>query len=203
MSAGMFVLSVTMAVGIATALPARGLPPLAQVPLFTRLAQDQVRGYVAPVTLNVALHRFIFTFHFHLTGTVTYSAPDKVTFKIQRVPQQYQHLFNDLGTPLTWPQLYRLSVTGRVEVDGKPGLSLEGAPKKKTEVEIMELQTSDAVSPIHAQWTLNDGWSVKSVITEKATGVYLFPATEIADIAGHGYKIHTEMTYGAYALSPR
>lgn len=187
--------------GTGAVLPPRGLPAVAKVPLFARLAHDQVRGYVTPVTLNVALHRFFFTFHFHLAGTVRYAAPDQVTFNVQRVPQQYRHLFNDLGTPLTWRQLYALTVTGRTAVDGKPGFLLEGVPRRNSEVDRMELQTSDAVSPIHAQWNLNDGWSVSSIITEKLVGKRLFPANEIADIAGHGYKIHTEMTYGAYALN--
>lgn len=197
----LLILALTAAAAGRHPLPVRAAPGVASVPLFASLARDKaVRGYTAPITLNVTLHRFIFTFHFRLAGTVRYAAPDRATFVIDRVPEKYSHLFNDLGTPLTWQHLYALTLRSHTTVDGRPGYSLEGVPRKPSDVDRMAIQTSDPQAPVYAQWYLHDGWTVDSTIEERAFGAYLFPTRDVADITGHGYHIHSDMTYGNYAL---
>jgi len=175
---------------------------LQSVPLFSRLiaTNQRVRSYTAPVTMDVSLHRFIFTFHFKLHGNVKYEAPGHVTFTMDRVPQQYQRLFGDLGEPLAWARIYSMQVMGSTIVDGRPMYSVQGVPRKPSQVDHVVIQTSEPSAPIHAQWVLHDGWTVDSTIEEQNTEKLLFPKREVADIEGHGYKIHTDLQYGNYAL---
>lgn len=150
--------------------------------------------------MDVSLHRFFFTFHFKLKGNVKYEAPGNVTFTMDRVPEQYQRLFGDLGEPLTWARIYSMQVLGQTMVDGRPMYSVQGVPRKPSQVDHVVIQTSEPSAPIHAQWVLHDGWTVDSMIEEQNTEKLLFPKHELADIVGHGYKIHTDMHYGNYAL---
>ena len=175
---------------------------LESVPLFSRLSADSgnMRSYAAPLTLDVSLHRFFFTFHFQLKGNVQYHAPDSVKFTVERVPQQYQHLFDELGTPLTWTRIYDMHVLSAAMVDGRQTYTVEGVPRNPSQVDHMVIETSDASQPIHAQWFLHDGWTVTSTIEEQDTQNHLVPKHELSDIVGHGYKIHTDMQYGDYAM---
>lgn len=176
--------------------------PLQSVPLFSRLSADSgnVRSYAAPLTLDVSLHRFFFTFHFQLKGTVQYEPPDHVKFTVERVPPQYQNLYDELGTPVTWTSIYSMHVLDSAMVDGRQTYTVEGIPRKPSRVDHVVIETSDTNQPIHAQWFLHDGWTVSSTIEEQDTQNHLVPKHEVADIVGHGYRIHTDMQYGDYAV---
>jgi hypothetical protein len=176
--------------------------PLQNVPLFAQMAGEQnVRGYAVPLTMNVSLHRLFFTFHFSLKGAVHYQAPDRLDMSLDRVPQQYQILYAQLGAPLVWTKIYALHVSGRTTVDGRPGYLVEGTPDDPgSDVARVRILTSDLQSPIHVEWFLRDGYTVTASIDEAMLENRYLPVHEVSDIDGHGYAIHTEMQYGAYAL---
>lgn len=198
----------TILIGIAgsttagAAVPKRHGPAgVNAVPLFARIRNDHdLRAYTVPLTVNVSVHKIIFTFHRALNGNVRYSAPSHVVFDGSGVPKQFKSLFGDLGTPLTWQKRYALHVTGRTRQNGVSTYTLEGVPRKPSQVQSLAIQTTVPSAPIQAKWSLQGGWDVSATLYEQNQRRYLLPKQAQLDIVGHGYKIHAAMLYGAYAL---
>lgn len=174
---------------------------LGSVPLFARINKDHdLRAYTVPLTVNVSVHKIIFTFHRALNGNVKYSAPSKLVFDGNGVPPQFKSLFGDLGSPLTWEKRYALRVTGRARRNGVPCHTLEGVPRKQSQVQSLAIETTSASAPIQANWTLQGGWTVAATLYEQNDHKYLLPKQAQLDIVGHGYNIHAAMLYGVFAL---
>lgn len=174
---------------------------LRAVPLFARIRSDRsLRAYTVPLTVNVSVHKIIFTFHRALNGNVRYSAPSQVVFNGSGVPPQFKSLLGDLGTPLTWQKRYALHVTGRTLANGLPCYALEGVPRSPSQVQKLDIETTIPSAPIQAQWSLQGGWTVAATLYEQNQRAYLLPKQAQLDIVGHGYKIHAAMLYGTYAL---
>jgi hypothetical protein len=197
-----------VALGQATcAAPASGAPvaqSVSSVPLVAEMSNQTsaLEGYAVPVQLSVSIHKFFFTFHMHRQGQVRYRRPDKLAFDISGIPQKYTNVFSLLGTPRTWPTMYNLTLLGSDIKDGQRVYHLRGVPVRRSDVDYVLIDTTDACAPIHATWVLRSGWTLDSTIdTGTLAGGIIVPRTETTEITGHGYQIHTTMTYGKYALA--
>jgi hypothetical protein len=159
----------------------------------------RVESYAVPVHIAVRLHKLI-TFHFGLNGMQYFKRPDRLALDMHSVPAQYRTLFAELGSPLTWPALYDLRMTG---CDGERGpYHLEGVPKHPSEVARLAVDVDgDPGAPLHAVWTTRDGGTIDMRITEAITAGYQLPTHADADMAFGGYKIHASIDYGPYAVN--
>ena len=63
------------------------------------------------------------------------------------------------------------------------------------------MSTTGADAPIAGQWIMRDGWTVNATIVTENVGGHLLPKEQIAEITGHGYRIHTDLTFGDYQFS--
>jgi len=203
--AGLFALSVIATASSTYASPLAGdQPNLASIPLFAQFASDGplLHGYKAPVQMTGSLHKFFFSIHFRREGEISYVRPDSLDFSLDAVPQQYSSMLAQLGTPRTWPYLYEFECVKNVGADGTAMYELRGVPKSpSSDVDHLVVRMSDGSGPIDAQWTLKDGWVVHSTIHMESVGNFLVPKEENSDITGHGFNIHSDMTYGNYVLS--
>lgn len=203
--AGLFAITVIATASSTSASPLAGsTPTLASIPLFARFASDgaSLQGYKAPVHLSGSLHKFFFTIPFKREGEVSYVKPDSLDFTIGSVPEQYSSMLGQLGTPRTWPYLYDFTCVKNTATDGSAAYELRGIPKSaSSDVDHLVVRMSDGDAPIQAEWTLKDGWTITSTIQLEDVGNYLVPKEENARITGHGFDIHSDMTYGDYNVS--
>lgn len=79
--------------------------------------------------------------------------------------------------------------------------AVRGVPRDVSDVDHVIIRSTDASSPITATWYLRSGWTISAIIETEFVEQHLLPKHETADIAGHGVKIHTEMTFGDYTLN--
>lgn len=176
---------------------------VASIPLFARFAADGANpsSYSVPIHLVASLHKLIFSFAFRRDGMVSFSQPDVLRVSIKSVPQQYAHVFGELGTPRTWPMLYDLRIVGSQLIGGRAWYQLRGVPRNPSDVDHVIIQVADEKSPIRARWFLHGGWTLTSTVNLVPVQDYLVPRREQADITGHGYRIHSDITYGNYMLN--
>lgn len=203
--AGLFALSVLATASSTYASPLAGdQPALASIPLFAQFASDgaSLHGYKAPVHMTGSLHKFFFSIHFQRDGEVSYVQPDSLDFALNAVPRQYSAMLAQLGTPRTWPYLYDFHCVKSDDANGTAAYELHGVPKSpSSDVDHLVVHMQDGDGPIDAQWTLKDGWVVRSIIRLESVGSFLVPKEENSDITGHGFNIHSDVTYGNYVLS--
>jgi hypothetical protein len=198
-----FLVIVTACASAASPMPS-GEVTIASSPLFARFASDNgsLHAYQAPVHMTGSLHKFIFTFHFERDGTVKFEQPDSLEYAFDSVPRKYSDMFNQLGTPRTWPVIYRLECVKATEEDGVTEYEIHGVPKDaSSDIDHVVIRMDDRGGPIVAEWTLRDGWSVTSTIQMESVDNYLLPKEENTDVTGHGFHIHSDVTYGNYQLS--
>jgi hypothetical protein len=176
---------------------------ISSIPLFARFAADgpNPKSYTADINLNASLHKWIFTFHFHRDGQVAFQHPDDLSVTISSVPTKYSRVFGELGTPRSWPIIYKLVLLDAENVDGLPGYRLRGVPRQPSDVDHVIIRMSDEHMPIHARWFLRSGWTLATTVVLESVQDYLVPKIERADITGHGYRIHTVMTYSNYVVN--
>jgi hypothetical protein len=203
--AGLFALSVIASAASTSAAPLAGdQPSIASIPLFARFETDgtSLRGYKAPVHLDGSLHKFFISLKFEREGEVSFAQPDSLDFTLNSVPQQYSSMLSQLGTPRTWPYDYTFVCVKTVDTDGTAVYELHGVPKSTTsDVDHLVVRMQDGDAPIQAVWVLKDGWTVTSTIDLEAVGNYLMPKEENAHVTGHGFDIHSDVTYGNYVVS--
>ena len=176
---------------------------IASVPLFARLSAEgtNLHSYSVPIYLAISIHKFIFTFHARRNGTIRFEQPATLTASIVAVPKRYADVFGELGTARTWPLIYDLGLLGSELLKGRQTYRICGVPREQSDVDHIFIETSDADAPIDARWFLRSGWTITATIETEVVADYLLPKHESADIVGHGFKIHTDMTYGTYALN--
>jgi hypothetical protein len=176
---------------------------IASVPLFARLSAEgtNLRSYSVPISLAVTIHKFLFAFHFRRNGTVQFELPDTLTTTIASVPKRYTDVFAELGTARTWPLIYDLELLGSDVIEGHRTYRLRGVPLQPSDVDHVLIETTEAYAPIEAQWFLHSGWTITSTIETEIIADHLVPKGESTDIVGHGFKIHSDMTYGNYTLN--
>ncbi len=201
--AGVILAVVLSANGFAVAAP-RSMQPYQRggVPIISQVASDRaIERYSVPLKMSVSVHKWIFSFHRGMSGHVRYKAPANVVFDGKGVPAKFRSLFGQLGTPLTWSRIYRLHVVKRDRVNGGYCV-VAGVPRKRSQVERVVIKDTPS-SPILATWYLQGGWTINGAIQEQHQRKYLLPKHAALDISGHGYKIHTDMLYGRYAVVTR
>jgi hypothetical protein len=207
---GLLVLSFLVTAASAAAAPGSAVPPpngevtVASIPLFARLASDaeSLHAYQAPVRMSGSVHKFFFTFHFEREGKVTFEQPASLQYAFDSVPQKYSNMFNQLGTPRTWPAIFDLQCVKATTGDnGATQYEIHGIPKdSSSDIDHVVIRMSDQDGPIIAEWILRDGWDVTSTIQMESVDNYLLPKEENTDVTGHGFHIHSDGTYGAYDL---
>ncbi len=180
----------------------RAQQSVASVPLIADVMNQRarLRSYTVPIQLAVTIHKFIFTFHVHHVGEIRYEPPDHITASVVGVSAKDTHVFSLLGTPQLWPAMYTLTLLGSDVEQGRRTYHLRGVPNAPSDVDHVLIDTTDPCAPIHATWVLNSGWTLTSAIRAGAVNGVLVPTSETTDIVGHGYHIHTVMTYGPYAM---
>jgi hypothetical protein len=173
------------------------------VPLLARFAADgtSLHSYIVPVHLTATLRKLVFSFRFRREGTVTFEQPNRLNASIRSVPKRYADVFGELGTPDMWPTLYDLQLVRTEFVDGRSWFELSGVPRGDSDVAHLSVRMSDETQPIEARWSLNSGWTITSTIELEPVRAYLLTKRERADIVGHGFRIHSEMVYGSYAIN--
>lgn len=174
----------------------------ASIPILTQLANEpELHSYVAPVDVEATIHKLIFTFAIRRHGTAQFHSPDSLTISLLSVPARYTAIFGELGDIQTWPVIYDLEPLDD-ELNGVPAaFHLRGVPRQTSDVDHVLIESTDAGSPITATWYLRDGWTISATIQTEFVEQHLLPKHEIADIVGHGMKIHTELTFGDYTLN--
>lgn len=204
-SGGLLVIGFVATVTIAAASPAPSNEvTIASIPLFARLALDgeSLHAYQVPVHMTGSLHKFFFTFHFARDGTVKFEQPASLQFAFDSVPSKYSDVFGQMGTPRTWPAIYDLQCAKAVNDNGDTKYEIHGIPKDtSSDIDHVVITMDDQGGPITAQWFMRDGWDVTSTIQMESVNNYLVPKEENTDVTGHGYHIHTDVTYGSYVLS--
>ena len=194
----------TASASAAAPTPPAGDVTIASIPLFARMASDgdSLRTYKVPVHMSGWLHKFIFTFHFQRDGMASFAQPASLQFVFDSVPQKYTQIFGQLGTPRTWPAIYNLQCVKTEQVDGVTQYEIHGVPKDpSSDIDYVVIRMNDHVGPITAQWFLRDGWNVTSTIQMESVGNYLLPKEDDTVVTGHGYNIHSDVTYGNYELN--
>lgn len=177
-------------------------PAPASIPLFAHLSTERapLESYAVPLHVDVTLHKWI-SFRFGMNGMVYFKEPARLKLEMRSVPEQYQRLFADLGTPRTWPQTYDLQVLDETIVGGRKTYRLVGTPRRPNQVDHMIVEMTDETAPITAQWFLHDGGTIRARIETASVSSHLVPTREQADINVNGYKIHADMRYGEYELN--
>ena len=204
-SSGLIALLVIATAGASAASPMPSADvTIASIPLFARFASDgdSLHGYQAPVHMSGSLHKFFFTFHFERDGTVKFEQPATLQYAFDSVPSKYSSMFNQLGTPRTWPSIYNMDCVKATQEDGVTDYEIRGVPKDpSSDVDHVVIHMDDQGGPIVAQWILRDGWWVTSTIQMESVNNYMLPKEEETDVTGHGFRIHSDVTYGSYQLS--
>lgn len=196
-------------------LLAAGMPPAAlptstpappgvdAIPMFARYAQAQdTPDYTVPVHVSASFHVLFFSFPFRRRGSVSFTAPDSLSVSIDSVAAKYTKVFNEMGTPQTWLRQFDLHLVDAEPVDGHPGFRIEGTPKEASDIDRVVIRLSTQDAPIYAQWFLHDGYRIDTTLEMEEVDGHCVPAHEQAEITGHGYRIHSDMTYGSYAFKP-
>jgi hypothetical protein len=176
---------------------------LAAIPVFAELAAEpNLQSYSAPVGVVATIHKFVFTLDVAHHGTAQYSWPSALTISLDSVPARYTAIFGELGDVQTWPAIYDLTPVD-ASAPGSPARYLvRGTPKQPSDVDHVMIATNDVDGPIGATWVLHGGWTITATIYTEIVNQHLLPKREIADIVGHGMRIHCDMTYGDYRLGP-
>jgi len=156
---------------------------------------------VAPVEVEATIHKLFFTFAVRRQGMARFESPDMLTISLQSVPPRYTNIFSELGDIQTWPVTYDLEALEDDSTNAPAAFQVRGVPRHISDVDHVLIQCTDASSPISAKWYLHSGWTVSATIETEFVEQYLLPKHETADIAGHGMKIHTDLTYGDYTLN--
>jgi len=199
MTRALVALTFVGALGAAPTIPAATTPTATDVLARVTEHDARVESYAVPVHIDVRLHKLI-TFHFGMNGMQYFKRPDRLALEMRSVPAQYRKLFAELGSPLTWPVLYDLRMTGS---DGEHGpYHLEGVPKRASDVARMLVDVDgEAGAPLHAVWTMRDGGTIDMRITEAITDGYQLPVHADADMTFGSYKIHASIDYGPYTIN--
>lgn len=172
-----------------------------QPPFLAQLAAEpDLRSYVAPIDVAATIHKFIFSVPFRRHGTARFESPDSLTISLDSVPSRYTDIFGELGDVRTWPALYDLEPDiGAPNAGG--AYVMRGVPRHDSDVDDVLIESTAADSPITATWHLHSGWTISATIETELVEQHLLPKHEAADIAGHGMKIHADLTYGDYTLT--
>jgi len=184
--------------------PVREPTTVSAADVLTRLtgSDEMLESYAVPVHIDARLHK-LFTFHFGLDGTVYYKRPDRVALDMHLIPTDYRRLFSQVGTPLTWPATFDLSVVSSTSMEnGRVRYRLKGVPKRPGQVAYVLLDVDDVPGdPLHAQWFCRDGSYIDEHLTEQNSGIYELPKHAEADMVVMGYKVHATMDYGTYDVN--
>ncbi len=176
-------------------------PTAAQVLARFTARDAMLDSYTVPVHVDVHLHKLI-TLHFGLNGMAYYKRPDHVALELRAMPAAYRHVFAEIGSPLTWADIYDLRVRDVVTDDGRTTYHVEGTPRRPGEIERMLLDVdADADAALRGRWFLKDGTTIAMMIEESAAGPYELPKRTEADLDAGGFRVHAVLDYGAYSFN--
>ena len=162
--------------------------------------------YQVPVTINVHVHKGV-SVSVALSGTRYFKAPDKEALHMKTVPaiaKPFQDAYASLGTPMTWPQMYTISVVAPSLQDARPVYELRATYKKPSSRVDHILLDVDATTfdPIEARWFYTNGATIVMNIKEQPVqGKYRLPSRETLDVSFPSYKGSGVVTYGTYIIN--
>ncbi|MBV9271472.1 MAG: hypothetical protein JO165_10275 [Candidatus Eremiobacteraeota bacterium] len=155
--------------------------------------------------MDIHLHRLI-SIHQFITGTRYFKRPDRAALVVNAIPAEasaFQHIYEGLGTPETWPSKYVITMLPETTYNTVPIYELEGVPRKVGNVDhvILDVAT-DSYAPVRARWFYHNGATSEMQIFEnRIDGKYLLPVTEIVQISFPSYEAHGTVSYGNYKLN--
>jgi hypothetical protein len=116
------------------------------------------------------------------------------------IAKQFRYIYSGLGTPLTWPLQYDITLQQDQSVNGS--YVLKGVPKNNPGISYVLLTVeSTTLAPTQAQWFYANGGTVSIQYENSSASGYLLPSLETIDIAFPDYKVHATGHYGQYIVN--
>jgi hypothetical protein len=164
-------------------------------------ADAALASYSVPVHVDVYLRKVV-GLHFGLNGMQYYKRPGRVALALRGTPARFGRLFSQLGTTLTWSEMYDLRVLESTVAGGRTVAHLEGAPKAGGDVKNLQVAVdSDPAAPVRATWACTDGTTIEMSLTSRTEGPYVLPDRSDVNLSVGRFPIHAVMVYGSYALN--
>lgn len=175
--------------------------------ILAKMAEQQrgIESYEVPVRMDVHFHKLI-SIHQFLTGTRYFKRPDRAALVVNAVPAEaraFQHIYEGLGTPETWPEKYVITMLPETTYNTVHVFELQGVPKKIGNVDHVVLDVAmDSYAPVRARWFYRNGGTAEMQIYEqRVQGKYLLPSTENIQINFPAYEAHGTVSYGEYKIN--
>lgn len=167
--------------------------------------QSGLTSYQVPVDFDIHFHKIIWL-HQHLTGVRYFKRPDKAALVMNAVPAEakaFQHIYEGLGTPETWPDKYVITMLPQTTYNGAPVFELQGVPRKVGNVDHVILDVAaDNYTPVRARWFYRNGGKAEMLVTEaRIDDKYMLPSIEKIQINFPSYEAYGTVTYGRYIIN--
>lgn len=182
-------------------------PPLTVDQILAKMAANTsgLNTYEVPVEIRIHVKKVV-SVPFRVSGERYFEQPDKSALKLHSVPaaaKAFSNLYATLGTPLTWPQTYDITLENVTTSIVKPLYELRGTYKRESNVDYILLDV-DAVTfdPVEVRWFYRNGATIIMDVQEgPVAGKYRLPIHEVVDLNFPSYSGHATIDYGTYVIN--
>jgi hypothetical protein len=163
-------------------------------------------SYAVPVHIDAKVRTGIASVPARMDGDRYFQAPDTSQLRLHSVPavaKSFSNMYASLGTPVTWPKTYNITVQKDCASIPATMLCLGATYKRPANVDhILMGVDSTTYAPLKVLWFYKNGSTISMNIDETLVdGKYWLPQREVVDVSFPGYHGHATVTYGAYQIN--
>ena len=161
--------------------------------------------YEVPVEIRIHVKKVI-SIPIRVSGERYFEQPDKGALKLHSVPQAakaFSNLYASLGTPMTWPRTYNITLQTLPQPAIRPLYELRGTYKQQSNVQYILLDVdANTFDPVEVRWFYSNGATIFMNVEEgPIDGKYRLPLREVVDLNFPQYSGHATIDYGTYTIN--
>jgi len=191
--------------GSGSASLAQTQAPLSVGEILDRMVANTkgLTSYVVPVQIEAHVFEGPISLPVRMDGTRYFELPDRSALRMSSVPslaKEFSDVYSSLGTPLTWPQTFDITIEGTGSRNGHSVVTLQGRYKHPSTVDHVDLDVDTGTfDPVEARWFYRNGATIVMDIQESVVaGAYRLPEEETISVSFPAYKGNATVSYGTY-----